>query len=371
MKKLLTLTISIIIALSIISCSGKSESPSPIITDPYVPPVIVNPIEPIIASVAFYDGTDTYFYDGTVIVKWKTGRAEVTGYRKIAVDDVLYTLDQNAQIQTEKNILSDYNLIVTDADNNVWQTKTIDPVTAYNAGAPARNHTKILYNGAEFGDWMTRQYITRSIQNVNGDIIILGDSGGYRHLNGTKTGIQAIYNDILMHDFDGNTRIGMLNGKPFATSFNFISNAKEWLKSGSKWYSMNGYTFDGNTVSENASALWCWNYQAQYPITIPENAVVIAAGTRVEAGEAVIYFIECNTGWVFRYVPSLNTMSQKVRLYNGNGLRATGIYYAAIMKPIVTDDGLYFIFDDGALYRYNFQSMTTGYVAMADWVVKW
>jgi hypothetical protein len=84
--------------------------------------------------------------------------------------------------------------------------------------------------------------------------------------------------------------------------------------------------------------------------------VVITAGTHYENGEDVLYFIQCATGHVIRYVPSVNQYTEFVRLYTGDGQTETGLFYKALLKPVIIDDGLFFIFD-ATTFRYDF---TTG-----------
>jgi hypothetical protein len=363
------------VALSFfVACGNDSGSdPQVIITDPS-PPVVVDPDpDPIYGNIiiAFHVADETRFYNGQDVKVWKTGPAVSAGYRKICHGTVLYGLDQTGITTYEKNIIGVPDYAAADGDN-IWLAWRIPPQEALDKGALYKDYLQVYYNATEYGHWYDRQYLAEDFFLAGSDVMAYGQTGGWRHINGVKTGLRvAIRDGFVVYDFNSTLRTAKIDGVNISWATNFFNGANFWLKSGSTWYSQNGYRWDGVTLTETGCALDDWRAEP-YPITLEEAPVLISAGTRVEAGETCLYWIECNSGWVFRYVPSTNMNTAYVRIYNGDGFRDTGLAMASVLKPVINKDLLFFCFDDGMMYKTDLVLKTTAVLGVgAEWVVGW
>lgn len=327
--------IIIILALLIYGCTPEASRVN--VTDPYVPPVVI-PDEPddpeIIAGgikqVVFKDGNQVKFFDGSGVYVWRAGNSVSADNRKLTLEKVLYTMDGIGNIisQESLNIIPDF--CVVDLDENVWTAKTIDPETAYNRGQLYTYYLDVYKNNVFF---VTLKLNPVSMILSGSDVIVIDINGAYYDATGTKTGINSAMG-FTVYDFDAVNRTAKINGVPVSWSTNSFNGAKQWNGA----YSWNGYKWDGVTLTENGSYLKIWTNRSNYPINIPENAVVISAGQSVFSGETHYFFIECNSGWLFKYIPSSDTLVQITRLYTGDGYRDTGIYYSKILNPVCSYD---------------------------------
>ncbi len=325
-----------------------------------------------IILIGFHAEGEVRFYDSQKIVSWKTGDAVYAGNRSICHGTTLYRLDQQGRRMSSKNILSVPDFAAADGDN-IWLAYNMTAVESADLGATPRAHTRIYYNATEYGDWMTREFQTSEFLLAGSNLMAYGVSGGWRNINGALSSFRiAIRDGFVVHDFDHDTHTAKIDGVAVSWSTNYFNSANFWLKSGSVWYSQNGYTWDGATLTENGSALTCWRQIATYPITLPEGAVVISAGVRVENEEPCLYWIECNSGWVFRYVPSTNALTAHIRIYTGDGYRSTGLAMAAVLKPVIVSETLFFNFTDGQMYKVDLlHKQTTVLGPAADWIAGW
>jgi len=370
-----TTLIFILSALFLISCTppapdakvNVTETITPIIIPPADPEPGVSPANIIIT---FFHDNAVKFWDGSAITTWKTGKSNYAGFRTVANSDVLYTLDQQGRTYTSKNIIGTYDFTIADGAD-VWSVKNITPDEALAAGHMYKYYTKIYLNAVEYGDCWSRDYKTTKFIKSGSDIMAL--NGSWYHINGIKTGFRSVNEDFNIYSVNTTAHTAKINDIEFTYTLNFFLASDHYQKSGSIWYSWNGYKWDGAALIQNSGcALEAWRQTSTYPISLPEPAVLIAAGIHRESGEDVLYYIECNSGWLFRYVPSINIMTQKTRLYNGDGYRATGLYYKDILKPVMAGDALYFLFDDNGIYRFKFDTSLTGRLTDgAEWVKGW
>lgn len=358
-----------IILIGLMAC--KNDSASVTVTDPYVPPVVEPETPDVIAGgtkyIIYQDGDTVKFFDTSSVYVGYTGQSNYAGTREISVNDKLLYMDSIGNItgQYTLNITPDFCAV--DLDGNAWTGEIIDPVTAESLGAVPANYLKVYKNNVEFGDWRTRKYLCVNMFLCGSDIIAVSNTGVYYDISGDKTGINSA-SGFVVYDFDSTARTAKIDGITVSWSTNYFNTAKEWNEA----YSWNGYKWDGVTLTENATALKVWQIRTSYPISLPENAVVISAGQSVFAGETHYFFIECNSGWLFKYIPSSDTLQQITRLYTGDGYRDTGIYYSKILNPVCSYDSLYFKFDDGRLYRLRFDSMQIGFVDFCDgWLARY
>lgn len=370
MKKLLVF-VFVFLALTLVGCSGDGSN-EPIVTGDDTPPIIDpdDPHGPVVAALKTAEGIK--FYDGESIWLWRPGTGERAESRMYANGNTLYALDAEGSTIQSRAIATDPDRIRIElssgsssalkamsatsdpielADADVWIVETLSADEAAALGGLPKPYTRIWSNADEYGDWMSRQYETDELTIHNGNIFARTTPGGaWVHINGTMSGINVVVNGgFVVHDFNATTRTANIDGVPVTWSYNFFNTAKQWLRSGAKWYSHNGYTWDGATLVEHGSAMWDWRSYGN---------VIITAGTHYENGEDVLYFIQCATGHVIRYVPSVNQYTEFVRLYTGDGQTETGLFYKALLKPVIIDDGLFFIFD-ATTFRYDFKTGLT------------
>lgn len=371
-----TTLIFIIVAFIFNACAPSPETKAEIIAPDIIPIIITPPetipgVSPSNIIITFQADNKIKFWDGSALTVWKSESGNHAGFRQIAVADKLYILEQRGIITAEKNIIGTYDSTIADGAD-VWSLYNIPPAEAESLGMMYKDYTKIYLNAIEYGTWQSRPYKTLRFIKSGSDILAYGNTGGWRHINGSKTGFRAVNEDFNIYDVNTTLKTGKINLIDISYTLNFFLASEHYQKSGSTWYSWNGYKWDGSSIIQTGCALEAWRQETTYPITLSEAAVLIGAGTRIEAGETVLYYIECNSGYLFRYVPSTNIMSQKTRLYVGDGTRATGLYYANILKPVAASDAIYFCFDDGGIYRYKFDTNLTGYLTTgADWIKGW
>ncbi len=337
-----------------------------IVTDPDTGPPVVDPPlpdpenEPV--QIALYTGTSVNFFDGEKIWVWKTGKITKTDSGIYTHENLIYELNEYGQTLESKYLVDIPDYSQLDDDGNIWLSKNIPPDLAYSKGALYKDYTQIFKNSTEYGNWYDRQYQTSDLITLNNDIFTKSSTGNYYHINGTKSDIRIlIENGFVCYDYDSTNHTAIIDSVAVEWITNYMNNANYWLESGGTWYSQNGYTWNGSVLNEEGSIMTEWR-TAPYLTGYTEAPILISAGNRYENSEYVLYWIECNSGWVIKYIPSINQMSLFVRLYTGDGLRETGLLYQNLLKPIIAENSLYFIFDAN-VYRYNFESGLTGHFA--------
>lgn len=353
------------VIMLIIGFSGCSEDgTNVIVTDPNPGPPIVDPPLPDpdneLVQIALYTGTSIMFYDGDVIWTWKTGNITRTDSGIYTHENLIYELNEYGQTLDSKYLVAipDYSQI--DDDGNIWLSKTVPPEEAFGLGALYKDYTKIYKNADEYENWFEREYKTSDLISLNNDLFTKSDTDKYYHIDGDKTDIRIAFNKgFACYNYDSGLHMATIDGIEIDWITNYMNNANYWIESGGVWYSQNGYTWNGSVLNENGSIMTEWR-TAPYLTGYTEAPVLISAGNRYENSEYVLYWIECNSGWIIKYIPSINQMSLFVRLYTGDGLRTTGLLYQNLLKPIIAENNLYFIFDAN-VYRYNFESGLTGH----------
>lgn len=320
------------------------------------PPVIIDPPpdpepenEPI--QLSLWTGAELKFYDGESIFSWETGitaRAESGVYSH---ENILYYLDEYGQDISSQNLITTPDLIaVSPTDYYIYEH--IDPVTASGMGGLYKDYSRFYQGNTEIGSWPTQQYITDKICIIDSELFARQTSGKWNAITGTKTDIHYVMSDFIIYDYDGTTRTAKIKGVSVSWSTNFLNGVKYWQESGGKYYSERGYIWDGVTLDESTGIMTDWRIQP-FITGYTEAPVIISAGTHAENSETVIYWIECNSGWVVRQVTSTNQMTLHIRLYAGDGIRTTGVFYSDLLKPVIVGDYLYFIFEAN-VYRYSF-----------------
>lgn len=215
-----------------------------------------------------------------------------------------------------------------------WIIENIAPDEALAMGGLRKDYTRVFFEGSEVGFWAFNQFKTdNAIKTNTGEIIVISGSS-YHSVSSDIPSINHA-NKLLISEFDAELRTAEIDGQFVQWYTNYFNNAKQWLKLGNIWYSWNGYEFNEDLV-EKANNLWSWN-EGVKPITVT-SPTVIAVG----ADEFFTYWIECNTGWLIAHLPLFDQITPVFRLYNGDGLRMSGIYKSASLKPFLKDGILYF-----------------------------
>lgn len=331
--------------------------PGPIIPVIPDPPIEYEPIQ-----LALITGDTVKFYDGEQIYTYSEN-CKRAGSQVYSVASVLNKLDEYGNISESRYLVIDPDEITIKnypaskaggefklSESDTWIVEDISPDTAYSMGAQYKPYTRIYLNSAEYGNWFDNQYIAEKLIVHGDDIFARLSTGAFLHVNGDKENVRlVIENGFAIYDYNSTARTATIDGVSVSWTTNFFNGSDEWLKSGGVWYSQNGYTWDGSTLDESGSVLTALR---------SEQNLIIAVGTRYENSEDVLYFIQCATGHVIRYVPSVDQYIEFVRLYTGDGETETGTFYKSTLKPIINNDYLYFIFD-AQVYRYDFVSGLT------------
>ena len=373
MKKLLSI---LIIVLFLFSCVIPSVPNDPPIIEHEDPPPEDPPEDPPSGDLilfGLYDGENLKFFDGINITNAYTGNIRQADNRKIAIDDVLYYFDSYGEVE-QTNWLPVYpEAIVTKESeakeviysDDVFTLERIDPDEAYALGAQYKEYTRIFINSEESGLWYMNEWrVSEVFELGNGDIVALDTMSVYHNLTGANEYWKAHSAGIGIHQFNPGNRTAYINnstGDYFVSWATNYFNSARWQKSGDTWYSNNGYEWTPAGLIEEANALW--NFTSYpYPIILPygEAPTVVPACTRLENSEHVTYWVECNSGYLFRHIPSIDNLNSITRLYIGDGTRLSGISMASYIDPILVEDILYF-HDSGSIMIYNF---TTGILSI-------
>jgi len=356
------LVVVIIFMIFFIGCGGGGNS-EPIITDP-TPPVPViedNDNETETGPIKFIvNNGGMKFFDGDNLWQWKTGVIKKAGSQLYSCDDILYSLDEYGETVQSWNLITTPDVIRVNGTDK-WIIKNIDPETAYAAGALYKDYTQIYLNSDIYGDhWSTRQYKAVDMQILNNNVFIKDDIGNWHAITSEHENIRHVNDEFILHDFDSSTKRAKFNDIQVSWSTNYFNNATQWIKADGIWYNERGYTWDGATLTENGTSMSEWNNDPQ-GTGYTEAPVLIAAGSHYENSEDVIYFIECNSGWLIKYISSIDNYELSVRLYNGDGSRETGLLYKDVLKPIIIENHLYFIM--GETYKHDFITGLTAHFA--------
>lgn len=377
MKKLF-LILAIIL---LFGCPDPGNNDTPTLPDPEIPddpPVIDPPIETPSGPVLFslYDGEKMMYYDGIDISIAYYGNIENAGNKMFSIENVLYHFNDNgiptltewlpiipdAIIAIPKSVPSPAPAGMSRAivyQDEVWTLEDIEPADALAAGAQFKHYTRIYQYETEIGNWYLNDWeVKKVISPKCGGVIAIDTLKNYHNLDGSEIVFFAQNKKLMIHDVNINTKTGKFKtdtgNYSVSWTFNFFISAK-WALADGDWYSHNGYTFDDvNLLQENNTVMWDWN---QYPYPVQdiygEAPVLISVGEREENSIEVLYWIECNTGTLIRYIPGIDQLNILPKLYNGTGYRTSGIAKSNILEPEIVGNELYY-HDSGNIMIYNF-----------------
>lgn len=365
--------------------------------NPSDPPVIVAPdgdppelptqTETYVAKLALYDGTTLRFWDGTELHAEYTGNVEHAGYRRLAIDNVLYWFDENATAVQSAWLPVVPNAITTKAktgakativySDDVYTLEDIPPEEAYALGAMYRHYTRIFVNSVEEGQWYLNQWeVDRVITTLSGHILAQDVTGAWHNLTDEKN-VNIAYDGGIMF-YDTSSQHGYVVDDTGEYEITWITNFMDhnnWQLANDVWTSDRGFTWTalGGVVS-NANELYNWNEYENYPDTydapFAEKPYTISAGVREENGEDVTYWIECVTGKLYRHIPSTDTLEMIVELYDPPMTRTGGWHEGQTLQPERIDDYLYY-HNSGSVKRYNYDSGLVSIFSTDQQVISW
>jgi hypothetical protein len=342
MKNTIAASVLTIFIITILWACGGGGSPAQL--PPAPPPDEPAPItdktifiyDPVAEIIGTSDGE--FYYD---LDYGKSANAR-DGF--ISVGDVMHDIDVTGESRSTQRLPTTPDAITI--SGYVWCFENI---------YTDRWYTKVYRGSDEYGAWRDNNWKTvDAIATAGGDVIAIDDQNNYHSVAEPDLKIRAAYhNGIMVHSMDAVNRRAYIRGVDYDTRVAFDTNyffqADQWIFDGDIWYSWNGYTWDGVTLSESTTIL------SAFIIQPPNSLVVIAAGTRQEHGETVTYWIDCNFGWLYRHTPSINALEMVIQLYQGSGLRSDGIDLKHEIKPVITADNLFYTWN-GTVWKYDFDS---------------
>jgi hypothetical protein len=340
MKKLIIFTL----LLSTISCGGGGNTylppaPPPPIDDttPPAAPRVVFVYDPAMPEIGTSDGT--YFY------QLATDKAANGHDGFISISDVLYQIDATGETVTTSRLpVAPDKIAINGTD--IWCFEDIyDAMTG-------KDYTRIMLNSAQYGNWTANQFtVAEAMVTGNNDIIIQDTGDRYRNITDPTQVINyASHGGINIHSIDATNRRANIDNIRVAFSTNYFFSAKEWVEADGVYYSWNGYTWDGSVLSEVATKLSDFT-----TLWYSERPVLRGVGSRIEHSEAVTYWIECNTGWLYRHTPSIDSLEMVIQIYQGDGTRNSGQIVYRDIKPVMAGDCLYYTWN-GTVWKYDFSS---------------
>lgn len=385
MKKSIFLCGIIALLLSAISCGGGGNTvilppvapEPPVIDDPTPDPTpepdpIPEPAptpdpapepETLSRTIFIYNATAETIgtSDGIYYYELNTGKSANAHDGFVSVGDILHGIDDTGTSTITSRLPVTPDAVAISGD--VWSFENIDPVTASGLGALPKWYTKIYQGSTEYGAWYLNQWQTVSVVVTNsGDITTTDTVGKLRSAKEPDLSIStAVHDGIMIHGMDAANLRAYIRDNGTDTliygASNYFISANKWIEASGIWYSWNGFTWDGTNFTESATALRDF-------IVVGSNApVVIPVGSRIEHSEAVTYWIECNTGWLYRHTPSIDRLEMIIQLWQGSGLRVDGIACAAEIKPVITDENMFFTWNV-TVWKYNFtDSLVSSFAA--------
>ena len=287
-----------------------------------------------------------YFYDGTNFIDQSSDNPKYCGYRCFTDGTILNYYNTTGDVSSSHNLIVAPDFIYR--SDKTYIIENIDPATAYSLGAQYKNYSKYWFDGIEQQWWFFNQYQVVDIFKIGTDVFTTDSGKIVRDINENLIDINAT-DGLIIHDFDYLSRTATIrtpDSQDHSVSWglNNFNNAEYWQFSDDVWYSNNGYEFDGFSLAENANPLWDWNAK-----------IIIGAGTRVENSETVLYWIDASSGWLWRYIVSIDNLAQVWRLYSGDGERSTGQAKIDILKPVLIGAELFYS-EGGAIWKIDIDS---------------
>lgn len=339
------------------------------------PPPVIDPDVPGTIKIALYDGSRLMLHDGDTVVLSNTGEFRNAARRVFSRGDILEYFDGDGYVVHSKYLPATpeavYSSVARDAtvySDEVWTLERIDPAEAYAMGGMYKEYTRIFQGPNEIGAWYLNEWRVREVVSpASGQIVAVDAAGKYHNLTDDVEPFRIYSDGLMIHDVDQATNSGRFSDYTGTYdedwTYNWFNSA-EWQVADGMWYSSKGHSWSGAVgLAEEANDMWGFN-EWPYPIETVYGAapVIVPAAVRYDTGEECTFWVECNTGWLFKHIPSIDRIDTIVRLYQGDGERTTGISHEAYLRPVYSpDEDMLYYHDIGGLMRYDF---STGLVAV-------
>lgn len=300
-----------------------------------------------------------YFGNDDTMTLWKSEPViNKSGSMEFSVNSVIIQLDQSGET-VETQALDATADVIKSTDSGTFFCSTVPAATAYSMGALYRTYSGIYKDNAILSDWFNNQYQCDRIFSIGSEVYAEDTAGTLHQLQGVYLNIEHVSDEsFVIHDLDTVNKRIWFNDSQETYITNNILNAQQWILYADKYYSENGYTWsitDGLTESATAMSQF---QNDPYPVlpTLPhgESPVLLRVGVHSNT----LYWIECNSGWLFRYEPDQDKLTQLYRLYTGDGLHQTGIGKRKTLNPSIQEGVLYFS-NDAVVYDID---LSTGFI---------
>lgn len=334
---------------------------------PETPETPDDPESPVTTSqnavkLALYDGSTLRLWDGETLTDAYIGAIREGGDKKLSIENVLYYFDEYGEaVHSEwlpvvpDHILVDESGIgrgETVYEDDVFVIEDITPEEAYALGGLYKHYTRVYKNGEEMNApwYMNQWWCTDVIQTSSGHILGVNEYGSFVNLTDDKDVYDAEDGGLLWYDMG--TEQGNVCDESGEYHITWVTNHFDngrWQLADGVWYSENGFewTAAGGVVSD-ANAMYCWNNWTDYSVetvydgAYAEKPYMLPAGVWSVNGEECTYWIECNTGQLYRHIPSIDSLEMIIELYDGPGTRMGGIPYFNSLDPVIIDGVMYY-----------------------------
>ena len=338
------LNIILLIILAIFHGCKSGDKTDPLFTNDKPEVIIIeDPTTDIgLFSVKFAVKTDEdlYFSDSKEMYLWESGNILKSGYREFSVENEIITLDSSGDTISTTSIAEIPTNIKTVGSDSYYCIEYSEE-EAYAMGGKYEVYSEFYKNNDIISDWYNNEFECKEIISVGPEIFAVDQNGAYHTIVGSYADV--FHADILiMHSLDiPNKTIGF-NANTEDYGFNYAMNSNQWFLHDGIYYAENGYTWtETGGLIEESTDLHGWNIYP-YPLDVQnpfgEAPVLLKAGI----SNNKLYWIECNSGFVFEYDPNTDELTQKSRLYISDGMHATGIYFKEVLKPLLIDNILYY-----------------------------
>jgi hypothetical protein len=296
----------------------------------------------------------------------------ISQYEKHAGGGWYMVADELHQIDTVGNVTA--TVFAPEPGDIVKRTSTgfvicdiMTPEEAAALGALPRTYSQFLHYSDDAQQWtelkhwsLNRWECTDIVETESGHILAQDTVTAWHDLVGSAAAFTANEGGVLVANYDANTRRADFITSQGVTAgvwaTNYMSSAKNWIIHAGKYYSHNGYELTpGTGLAESANALDGFQ-SAPYPVDLPngETPTMIPVGS--DADLNVIYWIECNSGWLVELRTATNQVMVDRRLFVGDGMKMSGLAVAKKIRPLFIDNVIYFNHDSSVLYL----DLTTG-----------
>jgi hypothetical protein len=294
-----------------------------------------------------------YFANHDEMELWKTGEIDKAGPRLFSVENELIELDASGDvIDTITLDHTPVRIKSTSAGN--YYCVEIPPEEAYSKGALYRIYTEIYKDGFQISEaWYYNKFECKDIVSADGNIFLIDEFGAYHVVEGAAENVAHVHDDdFYIHDIDYIDDTIEFNDSTYDFIANFVTMSRQWINYNGQYYSEWGDIWsEDDGLFENVTTMNDFNIWP-YPV-VPELSNG-EAPTLLSVGEAagLLYWIECNSGFLFEYDATNDTLTQKWKLYFSNNTRAVGVIKRDTLKPLIVNDKLYFS-NQSAIYSVN------------------